>query len=108
MSDDTAVSVPAPVAAPAPEKKPVTKKVKKSAPKRAHKSKKEKAKKSSVVMSGGFLQRVKKPEVTGTNFKSRLVRVDADFADYLRSTAMKSGKSITSVTRDLFLSGILP
>lgn len=78
-------------------------------PARSHKSKKEQKKKSSVrVINGGFVERTRKPAITGEgDLTSRMVRVDAGFADYLRTLAMKSGKSITAVTRDLLLSGIL-
>lgn len=80
-----------------------------SKPARSHKSKKERAKKSSVrVINDGFIERSKKPVVTGSgDIKSRMIRVDADFADHLRQTAMKEGVPITTVTRNLFLSGLL-
>ena len=78
-------------------------------PARSHKSKKEQRKKSTVrVINGGFIERTRKPVITGEgDLKSRMIRVDADFADYLRRTAMKEGISLTAVTRNLYLSGIL-
>jgi hypothetical protein len=77
-------------------------------PARSHKSKKEQRKKSTVRMHGGFMERTRKPVITGEgDLKSRMIRVDADFAEYLRRTAMKEGVSLTAVTRNLYLSGIL-
>ena len=95
MSDTT--STPATVA-PATASKP-----KASKPKRAHKSKKQQAKKSSVrVINDGFIERSRKPATMGTALKSRMIRVDADFAEWCRAEAMKSGVSITEVTRSLY------
>lgn len=72
-------------------------------PARAHKSKVERKKLdkvSAVRIIGGFVQRTAKPEVTGSNRKSQMVRVDADFAAFLRMEAVKHG-GITEVTRKL-------
>jgi hypothetical protein len=75
-----------------------------SAPKRSHKSKKEQRRKSSVrVVNGGFVERTRKPQQHGDAIKSQLVRVDAEFAAWVRSEAGASGISITEVTRQLFL-----
>jgi len=72
-------------------------------PARSHKSKKEQARKSSVrVFEGGFIERSRKPQQQGDNLKSQLLRVDAGFAAFVRGEAMRSGVSITEVTRQLY------
>lgn len=71
-------------------------------PARAHKSKKERAKKSTVrVINGGFVERSRKPELTGDEVQSKMCRVDGGFWTLIRNRAMKEGKSITEVTRDI-------
>ena len=71
-------------------------------PARSHKSKKEQTRKSSVrVIEGGFIERSRKPQQQGDNLKSQLLRVDGNFAEWLRGEAMRSGTSITEVTRIL-------
>ena len=71
-------------------------------PARSHKSKKEQARKSSVrVYEGGFIERSRTPQQQGETFKSRLIRADAGFADFVRGEAMRSGVSITEVTRQI-------
>ncbi len=74
-------------------------------PDRSHKSKKEQkrlAKESTAkIVGNGFVQRVAKPVVTGDDKKSRIVRIDARFAEFLRQQAKIHG-TITNVTRRLF------
>lgn len=74
-------------------------------PDRSHKSKKEQkrlAKKTTTkIVGNGFVQRTTKPKVTGDDKKSRLVRIDFKFAEWLRSQA-KSHGTITNVTRRLY------
>jgi hypothetical protein len=71
-------------------------------PSRSHKSKKEQKKPSTVrVFEGGFVERSRKPQQHGEFHKSQLLRVDADFAEFVRGEAMRSGSSITEVTRQL-------
>lgn len=73
-------------------------------PKRAHKSKKDQKKKVTTrIIEGGFVERTRKPATQGENLKSQLIRVDAKFAQWLREEAMKSGQSITDVTRILYM-----
>lgn len=75
-----------------------------SKPQRSHKSKKEQKRKSSVrVFGGGFIERSRRPQVHGEESKSRIIRVDADFAEYIRDVAKREGKSITDMTRALYL-----
>jgi hypothetical protein len=72
-------------------------------PARAHKSAAyRKAKKGSKVriVGNGFVQRVKKPQVTGKKRKSVMLRVDAEFAAWVREAA-KENKSVTAFTRKL-------
>lgn len=79
--------------------KPATKATKKPA------SKKPASKKSTVkVINDGFIQRNAAPATAGRTLKSRMVRVDADFAEYMRQEAMKAGVSITEVSRSIFQS----
>jgi hypothetical protein len=74
-------------------------------PARSHKSKKEQAKKSSVrIINDGFVERTKKPVVTGAELKSRMVRIDAEFADWMREQAKLAGISITEVSRSVYQS----
>ncbi len=74
-----------------------------SKPERSHKSKKEQQKKSSVqIVSGGFVQRSRKPQQHGDERRSQLLRVDADFAQWVRNEAMVKGTGITEVTRQLY------
>jgi hypothetical protein len=74
-------------------------------PARSHKSKKEQAKKSSVrIINDGFIERTKKPAVTGAEVKSRMVRIDAEFADWMREQAKLAGVSITEVSRSVYQS----
>lgn len=73
-------------------------------PNRSHKSKKDQKKKATTrIFGGGFVERVKQPIVHGENSKSRLIRVDVDFAEYIRNIAKREGKSITDITRALYL-----
>ena len=51
---------------------------------------------------GTFKKTSRKPATMGTALKSRMIRVDADFAEWCRAEAMKSGVSITEVTRSLY------
>lgn len=44
----------------------------------------------------------KKIKQTGTHQKSQMIRVDADFADWVRGIAKKEGTSVTEVTRMLY------
>jgi hypothetical protein len=77
--------------------------VKKKSPARAHKSAKEKkrlAKSATKIVGNGFVRRVAKPKVDGDKKRSRLVRIDARFADWLDRQAKVHG-SITNVTRRL-------
>ena len=52
-----------------------------------------------VVAQQTFNERVKQVKVVGETLRSRMVRVDADFADFLRDTAKKQGTSITEISR---------
>jgi len=54
---------------------------------------------SRVVAQQTFNPRVKQVQVTGETLKSRMVRIDAGLADYLRDTAKKEGTSITEISR---------
>ena len=79
--------------------------LKSSKPARSHKSKKDKAKKSSVrIINDGFIERSKAPQVTGSKdgLQSRMMRVDISLANYMREQAKKNGKSITEVSRDIY------
>lgn len=78
-----------------------------SAPKRSHKSKKEQKRTPKVKMYGSFMERSKKPAVTGDTLKSVMLRVDAGFAEQLRGLAKRHGKSMTDITRDLAMSGAI-
>ena len=82
----------APTATPA--KKPAKKATKKAAPKKS----------SAKVINDGFIQRNAKPAITGQVLKSRMVRIDAEFADWMRREAMKAGTSITEVSRSVYQS----
>ncbi len=94
---------PTPVSAAIKAALPKHGKVKTSKPKRAHKSKQQQKQKSSVkVINDGFIQRKAKPDITGTNLQSRMVRVDAEFAEWMRREAMKNGTSITEVSRSVY------
>lgn len=76
-----------------------------SKPQRSHKSKRDQKRKTSTrILGGGFVERTMKPETHGETVKSRLIRVDSEFADWCRYEAARSGTSITEVTRQLFLS----
>lgn len=69
---------------------------------RSHKSKAEQKRKSTArVINGGFLERVRKPVLTGAGVKSMMVRCDAGFALWVRDQAKAAGVSITEVTRAL-------
>lgn len=77
-------------------------------PNRSHKSKAEqkrlnKQRKVKIIGEGRFVQRSAKPKRQGKNLRSRLIRVDANFADWCRRRAETEG-SITEVTRKLFQS----
>lgn len=73
-------------------------------PARSHKSKKEKAKKPTTRVIGNFIERVKKPAVMGQQFTSRMVRIDAEFADWMRAEAKRNGVSVTEVSRSVYQS----
>lgn len=94
MSDNTETAV-----APAATAKPKAK-VK---PKAKAKAKRKTASKPAVkVINDGFIQRNAKPAIMGKALKSRMVRVDAELAEYMRAEAMKAGTSITEVSRSIF------
>lgn len=72
---------------------------------RSHKSKEEqkrlsKQRKVKVIGDGRFVQRAKRPAKHGKNVKSQILRVDANFADWVRGQAETEG-SVTEVTRKL-------
>lgn len=94
-------------ATPVPASKPTPRKsVKHPDKKRTRKAKvASKAKKSTAkVINGGFIQRVAKPASIGMAFKSRMVRVDGEFADWLREEAKRAGTSVTEVSRSVYQS----
>lgn len=73
-----------------------------SRPKRSHKSKKEQKRKSSVrIVGGGFVERVRHPQIDGGSVESQVIRVDAGFANWLREEAKRGGHSITDITRTI-------
>lgn len=72
--------------------------------KRSHKSKAERRRKSGLRIFGeGFVERSRNPKMIGKSVKSATIRVDADFAQFIRRRAMESGVSITDVTRMIYL-----
>lgn len=73
---------------------------------RSHKSKKERRRKPAARIYGEFVERVRDPKDEGGDSRSRIVRVDADFAAYLRKVAKARGISLTEVTRRM-LAGFL-
>lgn len=74
-------------------------------PNRSHKSKAEQKRLAKTaktkVVGNGFVQRTGKLNVIGDEKKSALLRIDANFAKWLRSQAKQHG-SITNVTRRLY------
>lgn len=73
---------------------------------RSHKSKLEqkrlnKQRKVKVIGDGRFVQRAKRPAKQGKAVKSQILRVDANFADWVRKRAETEG-SVTEVTRKLY------
>lgn len=73
---------------------------------RSHKSKKERKRLSTmrkvkIVGEGRFVRRTSKPKKQGKSVRSQILRVDADFADYVRTRAEKEG-SVTEVTRKIY------
>lgn len=92
-----------PPTAPAPESKPKAKRP--VAKKKPAAKPKATVKKSSVkVINDGFTQRSARPAIIGKTLKSRMVRVDAEFADWMREEAKRAGVSITEVSRSVFQS----
>lgn len=55
----------------------------------------------NVVVLATKKKRRGKPQVQGKKMKSRLVRVAATYADWLREAAKKKGVSVTELTRTL-------
>lgn len=74
-------------------------------PDRSHKSKqKQKKKPVTRILGSGFVERKKKPATHGKKVKSRTIRIDADFAEWLREQAVlgRRGKSVTEVSRQVY------
>lgn len=75
--------------------------VKKKAAKRTAKPVTKKPRAIANTDSRGAPPLVKKLSATGDALKSRVMRVDFDFAVWVRNEATKRNKNVTAVTRDI-------